>query len=392
MEDSAETQLSKRKSKKLAKRQAKKQKKHEEDENAGKEKPKPTVKKSKIETSKVIAIYDDEGNVIEEFINSEEEVEEVEEVEEQNETESIEQDQVKETRAEQEDKNEENEQEKTVESLEPQDSDNTNESPKSASAHKHKANPEKVKELRQKIASKIQESREKRKAPGTVINGAVRTRDAMLNARREKERVAKEKAQLKRKRTDDDDGQGDDDSDDDGSDDDVDSSNLMYSSVQFADGTKATADLKDLRHQKSKKGPRDILGQLKHVEARQAKMAKLDTEKRSEVEQKNNWSRAIAQAEGAKVRDDVKKLKASLKRHTSKKLKSEKEWNERKEKVNTDKSSRIQKRNENIALKIERNKLHGKKAKKRAGFEGGIAKTRARKLKQASSNTKGKKK
>lgn len=75
----------------------------------------------------------------------------------------------------------------------------------------------------------------------------------MLNARREKERVAKEKAQLKRKRTDDDDGQGDDDSDDDGSDDDVDSSNLMYSSVQFADGTKATADLKDLRHQKSKR-------------------------------------------------------------------------------------------------------------------------------------------
>lgn len=109
--------------------------------------------------------------MIEEFINSEEEVEEVEEVEEQNETESIEQDQVKETRAEQEDKNEENEQEKTVESLEPQDSDNTNESPKSASAHKHKANPEKVKELRQKIASKIQESRENERLQEPLLMG-----------------------------------------------------------------------------------------------------------------------------------------------------------------------------------------------------------------------------
>lgn len=169
---------------------------------------------------------------------------------------------------------------------------------------KHKPNPEKMLELRRKLASRIQEFKDKRKAPGQLPMALfeLETPCLLLDAKRTD---IKERAQLKRKReTDDEDDQEEEDEDDDDyediDDDSVDASNLMYSSVEFADGTKATADLKELRHQKSKKGPRDILGQLKHVEARQARIAKMNEEKRADIEEKNKWGRAIAQAEGSK--------------------------------------------------------------------------------------------
>lgn len=379
---------SKRRNKKLAKRKAKKQqKKQDEGESTDN---KNTEESTLIKEKEKIVIYDDEGNAIAAYSESEDELDHStakkspkpsakKEVEEQPKTEkpntSKTQKKASTKSKESNDKSIDNDKEE-----EGKDVENDTEH----SAPIEKADPKKLEELREKLASKLQEFKSKRKAPGTVTNGTVRTREAILAARREKDRISKEKVQLKRKREENDDGHNEDNEYENASDGDVDTSNLMYSSVEFADGTKATANLKEMRHQKSKKGPRDILGQLKHVEARQAKIAKMDDEKRADIEEKNKWGKAIAQAEGAKVRDDVKKLKASLKRHTNKKLKSEKEWNERKEKASKDKADKIQKRNENIALKIERGKIHGKKARKRAGFEGGIAKARTRRIKQAS--------
>lgn len=393
-----ETQLSKRRNKKLAKRQAKKQKKQAEAKANSTVTKKPV--KTEIKTKEKIVIYDDEGNAVGEYSDSEEEEDVVEKVVEKEAKtkktaktveapkkqktvtktkESVKSKPTTEEKEEEEEDNEKEEQQKEDE-----------EEKEKPSKSDQKANPEKVQQLREKIASKLQEFKEKRRAPGTVANGNVRTRAEILAARREKEKISKEKAQLKRKREAEDVGEREDDNEFDGDSDNdgIDTSGLMFSSVQFADGTKATANLKEMRHQKSKKGPRDILGQLKHVEARKAKIAAMDDEKRADIEEKNKWGKAIAQAEGAKVRDDVKKLKASLKRHTNKKLKSEKTWNERKEKASIDQSNKIQKRNENIALKIERSKLFGKKAKKRAGFEGGIAKARARRIKEATDTKK----
>lgn len=266
-------------------------------------------------------------------------------------------------------------------SKETETSDSTN---NTSQPTKHKPDPEKIKELREKLASKIQQLKEKRKAPGTVTNGTVRTREAILAARREKEKREKEKAARRKEKAQKD--EANDENEDDYDQTKIDDSNLLFSQVTFADGSKATADLKELRHERSKKGPRDILGQLKHVQAQKSKIAnKKDSEARAILESKSTWSKAIAQAEGIKIQDDEKKLKASLKKHKKQKQKSEKEWQERKEVVAKDQLARQQRRQDHIALKIERSKLHGKKAKKRAGFEGGIAKTRLKKLKAASS-------
>lgn len=65
---------------------------------------------------------------------------------------------------------------------------------------KHKPDPQRIQELRAKLASRIQELREKRKAPGTSVRGAPLNREAILEARRERERTNREKMLLKRKR------------------------------------------------------------------------------------------------------------------------------------------------------------------------------------------------
>lgn len=354
------------------------------------------------EKDKITIIFDDEGNVVGETIDDQEEQqEEAEEIKQQPKPKpQPKKEQQPPKKAKQEPKASPAPS-KAEESPEPKSSSD-NEQPTTASSEdsesstptptastKHKADPEKIEQLRTKLASRIQEFKENRKAPGTVTNGAVRTRDAILSARRLREEKEKEK-KLKRKREDDEDDDDDDDESDE-EDDGIDGSNLMFSSVEFADGSKATANLKEMRHQRSKKGPRDILGQLKHIQAKNAKLAKLSGDKKSEMESKNMWSKAIAQSEGVKIKDDVKKLKTSLKKHQNKKLKKEKEWNERVEATKVDKEKRIAKRNEHIELKIARSKLHGKKAKKRAGFEGGIAKARVRSIKQSTKNSKGKK-
>lgn len=65
---------------------------------------------------------------------------------------------------------------------------------------KNKPDPQRIQELRAKLASRIQELREKRKAPGTSVRGAPLNREAILAARRERDKTKHEKVILKRKR------------------------------------------------------------------------------------------------------------------------------------------------------------------------------------------------
>lgn len=67
-------------------------------------------------------------------------------------------------------------------------------------AQKNKPDPQRIQELRAKLASRIQELREKRKAPGTSVRGAPLNREAILAARRERDKIKHEKVILKRKR------------------------------------------------------------------------------------------------------------------------------------------------------------------------------------------------
>lgn len=69
-----------------------------------------------------------------------------------------------------------------------------------AKAQKPKPDPQRLQELRTKIAQRIQEMREKRKAPGTAVKGAPLNREAILEARRERQKNNKERQALKRKR------------------------------------------------------------------------------------------------------------------------------------------------------------------------------------------------
>jgi hypothetical protein len=238
-----------------------------------------------------------------------------------------------------------------------------------------KRSREGVQQLRARLASKIQELREKRKAPGTSVKGAPLNREAILEARRHRQEALKAKKQLKRKREEEEEEnhkQDDEqDSDDEENDAEITNGRLIFSQIMFKDGQKVSSDLSHMKEQKVKKGPRDLLGQLKHVAAKKAKIASLDNDKKQQVLEKSQWSRAILQAEGEKVRDDEKLLKKSLKLQNKRKKKSEKEWKERKDNVAKGIQARQTKREENLAKRREMKGQKGKKKqKKRAGFEG----------------------
>ncbi|KAI8824517.1 surfeit locus protein 6-domain-containing protein [Fimicolochytrium jonesii] len=137
---------------------------------------------------------------------------------------------------------------------------------------------------------------------------------------------------------------------------------------------------------KKRKGPTDIAGQLKQAEAKRAKLAHLaetDTSKAEAITEKQTWSKVLAQAQGEKVKDDVKLLKKSLKRREHEKAKSSAVWADRERTLKKDKEQKMKKREENIKARAEAKRdpkaakaarlaaAKKKKAKARPGFEGG---------------------
>ncbi|KAK9383972.1 surfeit locus protein 6-domain-containing protein [Kockiozyma suomiensis] len=262
---------------------------------------------------------------------------------------------------------------------------------RSKSSHPPRSGPS-IAELRERLAQKIKGLRAQRKAPGSGMPGAPLSRDEILKARQSKEAYRKEKEAQKRKRANlqEDESSEEIKTEDESisvykaaKEDDIVTSGAMFSKVILDTGDEITAD-GAIQTKKRKKGPSDLLGQLKHVESKKARIAGMDTDKRTTIEEKEKWKRAIKQAEGEKVRDDEVMLKKSLKRQIKQKKKSAKEWQERELNVQKGILARQKKREENIAARREqkakggskkKSKSPAKKKKKRPGFEGGSKKS-----------------
>ncbi|KAL5358041.1 surfeit locus protein 6-domain-containing protein [Aspergillus floccosus] len=152
--------------------------------------------------------------------------------------------------------------------------------------------------------------------------------------------------------------------------------NFAFGRVVFADGQHADPSLSNVREQPKHHGPRDPAAALKAAEAKKARLASLDDEKRAELEEKDMWLNAKKRAHGERVRDDTSLLKKALKRKESAKKKSEREWKERLEAVKKGKDMKQQKREDNLRKRREEKGNKGKKPaaggkkKARPGFEG----------------------
>lgn len=244
---------------------------------------------------------------------------------------------------------------------------------------------ENLRKLREKLASKISNLREKRKAPGTKATGAPKSREQILEERKRKAE-AKRQEKLKRKHD-----EVSSESEDESELEPEAENQVVFGNITFNDGTRVTSDLNKIRNtsdKKKAKGPsnNDIKAHLARLERKKQKLSSLTPEQQAKELEKEKWNRLMNQAEGIKVKDDEKLLKKALKRKEKQKLKSEIEWKDRKRIVQDTIAAKAKKREENLKLRKE-NK--GKKwklqvrlkkflgivnkkgaAKKRAGFEG----------------------
>lgn len=250
-------------------------------------------------------------------------------------------------------------------------------------------------ELKERLATKINLLKEKRKAPGSKTGGPVKSREQMLAERKRKQESKQERLKRKREEEDEDDAEASEKSDAENDDDvEEEASNVLFGNIQFKDGSRMTSDLKNIRagiDQKKKKGPanNDIKAHLLKLEAKRRKLDQLSPEERKQAQEHSKWKGLLDQAEGIKVKNDEKLLKKALKRKERQKLKSEIEWKERKQVVKDTISARAKRREANLKARKENKgkksknqvKLRkftgtvnknkgGKDNKKRAGFEG----------------------
>lgn len=160
----------------------------------------------------------------------------------------------------------------------------------------------------------------------------------------------------------------------------VGSGSYAFGRVVFADGQIADPALSNVREKPKTTGPRDAASALKAAEAKKARLAELDGEKRADIEEKDMWLNAKKRAHGERVRDDTSLLKKALKRKESAKKRSEREWKDRLDTVKKGKDMKQQKREDNLRKRRESKGQSGGgkkagaggggKSKPRPGFEG----------------------
>ncbi|CAH6722671.1 ribosomal RNA-processing protein 14 [[Candida] jaroonii] len=257
---------------------------------------------------------------------------------------------------------------------------------KQLSEEEIKQKEERLKRIREKLSSKINNLREKRKAPGTKNGGPVKSREQMLAYREELKKQAK-----KRKHDEVEESDSESESE---SENEEEKEQVYFGNITFNDGTRVTSDLTSSRNtaERKKKGPanNDIKAHLLKLEKKKAKLAQLTPEEQTKLLEKDKWQKLMNQAEGIKVKDDEKLLKKALKRKEKKKLKSELEWRDRKQIVKDTISAKIKRRDENLKQRkankgkkrkdqvrlkkftgiVNNTKSNPKNKKKRAGFEG----------------------
>ncbi|KAF6761458.1 surfeit locus protein 6-domain-containing protein [Ephemerocybe angulata] len=154
--------------------------------------------------------------------------------------------------------------------------------------------------------------------------------------------------------------------------------NVAFSTVRDPSSSKPAAS-SSYKSLKASSDPKQALLQL---QAKKAKLEALPEEKRKEIAERERWLKAEARMEGVKVRDDEGRLKKAVKRKDKEKMKTKKEWSERKEQVSAAMAARQKKRTDNLAMRADRKKdkksgasskkgAAGKgKGKARPGFEG----------------------
>ncbi|KAJ5444044.1 uncharacterized protein N7458_007916 [Penicillium daleae] len=256
-----------------------------------------------------------------------------------------------------------------------------------------KATPE---ELKQRLQKRLDELRAKRHADG--FNGKpARNRQELIDSRRQKAEQRKEhKKELRQKAKEEEQRQKDEamarrfspggsgsllasprsPAESVGSS----SNNFSFGHVMFADGQLADASLSSVRDHSKTRGPKDkdSAAHLKAAEAKKARLAEMDPEKRAELEEKDAWLNAKKRAHGERVRDDTSLLKKALKRKETAKKRSERDWKERIDTVSRMKEQRQTKREENLRKRRDEKGTKGKgkkpsgggKKKARPGFEG----------------------
>ncbi|KAJ9625687.1 hypothetical protein H2203_004448 [Taxawa tesnikishii (nom. ined.)] len=229
-------------------------------------------------------------------------------------------------------------------------------------------------ELQARLRARIEQLRARRKADGPHGQPA-RNRQELLEARRKKEEARKQhKKELRLKAKQEEERLKDERLRGSGSPLSADifsprirspaseENSFSFGRVAFADGAEADASLQGIEDRQ-----------------KASRLAGYDDAKRADIEEKDAWLNAKKRAHGERVRDDTSLLKKALKRKEKGKLKSEKEWNERKEGVQKGIAARQKKREENLAKRKEDKGTKGKKKggkpakggkKGRPGFEG----------------------
>lgn len=114
--------------------------------------------------------------------------------------------------------------------------------------------------------------------------------------------------------------------------------------------------------------PKTALAMLEARKRREAAKAQRDEDGGEAREEAHRWGRAMAAAEGVKVRDNEALLKQSIKRREKSKAKSSKAWSERRKAEDEAQAAKQKKRMENITAR--RSGKKGKASKPRPGFEG----------------------
>lgn len=159
------------------------------------------------------------------------------------------------------------------------------------------------------------------------------------------------------------------------------SNSYAFSKLAFDDGTSADPTLSHLKDPVRKKGPQDPKTALQAAQAKDARVAGYDADKRNDIAEKDAWFNANKRAHGERVRDDSSLLKKALKRKEKQKGKSEREWQERGAAVVKGKEMKQTKREAHLLKRKDEKGGKGKKkgvgkgkpkksVKKRAGFEG----------------------